>query len=627
MNKKNNILLLNLIYFGIISGFLVGLVKSISLISANKYYDYGLNNLILYSLQEDTTKYAIAGLIITIFIIALSLVVRKVTHLISSWQLSGKQRFYLLLLFLILNVIIIAILYFNYLDIVNFLKSNSFTKWLGILSNSREETYQLFLIAIMILVIIVTCTVIYLFLEKSVVRFVNLILHKLSHPAIKYLGIAVFFSILISTIYIFFYQRIYIPDGPNIVIITVDTLRADHLGSYGYHKNISPNIDNLARDGILFEKAYSQAPWTLPSMASMHTSEYPSTLNIFTINDKIHPEFITLAEYLRNKHYKTIGVISNLIVSNMYGFSQGFEIFDGEFISDLEDVSSEQVTDRAQKYINQYRNQPFFLWVHYYDPHYSYVDHDDIDYGSGYEGRLPDKLDIKLLNHHKENLSDKDIQYVKDLYDEEISFTDKNIGELIDSIRELGLIDNTIIVFTADHGEELMDRNRFGHGKDLYQELIHVPLIIYVPGDPKLRNKTIGNNVELRNIPYTILEFAGIDQDHFGGINLLELGEQDTYPVYSLGSYAWGEDSKKEGIISENWKLIKNLDDNTYELYDLITDPFEKQNLIDDPNSAYPVKDLKAELDNMRKERASVSNKVKLNKDDVERLKALGYLQ
>ena len=200
---------------------------------------------------------------------------------------------------------------------------------------------------------------------------------------------------------------------------------------------------------------------------------------------------------------------------------------------------------------------------------------------------------------------------------------------MIDSLNKYGLEDNTIIIITSDHGEEFLERTRFGHGKNLYQELIHVPLIVYIPGELKLRGKRIKNNVEIRSIPSTILELIGIENNIFGGINIFSLPEQDTSAVFSEGNYAYGKDHRKEGIIYKNWKLIKNLDDQTYELYDLENDPFEKRNIIEEQNilDSHVVGDLKARLSNLKKERVVESGKVKLNKEDIERLKALGYIQ
>lgn len=436
--------------------------------------------------------------------------------------------------------------------------------------------------------------------------------------------------VIVYNIFIIGYQKINSPEGPNIIVISIDTVRADHLASYGYHRTTTPNIDDLAKQGVVFENAFSQAPWTLPSMASMHTSLYPSEHGAENVYSRLNDHFVTIAEVLKNNFYKTIGIISQSFLSSKHGFSQGYQIFDERYISGVNDISSESITKRAMEYIEENKSDPFFLWIHYFDPHHSYIDHVEFSYGSGYSGSLPDKLDLKDLNENKSSLNQDDIDYVKDIYDEELALTDKNIGDLINNVYDLGLEDNTIIIITADHGEEFLERTRFGHGKNLYQELIHMPLIIYVPTDLKYRGKRVKENVEISSIPYTIIDLLGIEKNLFRGINLLEVNEKQNTVAFSEGSYAWGVDKRKEGIIYKNWKLIKNLDDQTYELYNLENDPSEKMNLIEEQNIIDKdfADNLKKRLSSFKKERATnTTDIVKFNKEDVDRLKALGYIQ
>ncbi|MCH7519440.1 MAG: sulfatase-like hydrolase/transferase, partial [Candidatus Dadabacteria bacterium] len=359
------------------------------------------------------------------------------------------------------------------------------------------------------------------------------------------------------------------------------------------------------------------------------TSLYSSQIAAKTLSDKMSDNFLTLAEYMKNNFYNTIAVVSHIVVSKVYGFSQGFNTFNQEHIAQVDELSSEIITKQAVEYISQNTGNKFFLWVHYFDPHHNFINHTEYDYDDGYSGTLPDNLDNRDLNKIISSLNGHDIEYVKNIYDEEISYTDKHIGELIDSINNLGLSNDTVIVLTADHGEAFMERSRFGHGHTLYQELIRIPLISYAPGELEHRGKRVKENVETRSIPYTILKLIGIENDLFGGINLLEITEQENSGAFSEGSYAWGKDHRKEGIMYENWKLIKNLDDQSYELYDLEKDPYEKINLFNTEQINIKSKqdELMSKLSKHKKQRLGELQKVELSKEDIKRLKALGYIQ
>lgn len=153
--------------------------------------------------------------------------------------------------------------------------------------------------------------------------------------------------LIIYNIFIFSYKRLYITQSPNVILISLDTLRADHLGSYGYYRDTSPNIDKLAEEGILFENAYSQAPWTLPSMATVHTSLYPTEHGVIEGYLKIKKNLITLAEYMKNDFYKTMAVTTHSFVDSKHGFSQGFDIFDEMNHQGPYDCSSERITQKA----------------------------------------------------------------------------------------------------------------------------------------------------------------------------------------------------------------------------------------------------------------------------------------
>ena len=194
--------------------------------------------------------------------------------------------------------------------------------------------------------------------------------------------------------------RLRSPNLLNVILITIDTVRADHLASYGLTRSTSPNLDALARKGTLFENCISQAPWTLPSMASLHTGLYPSEHGAYHHTTRISDHQSTLAEAFGKANYATAGIVSHGFVASSYGFRQGFDTFNEDHIRGHGGVSSAEVTNTAIAHLQKHQNRPFFLWVHYFDPHYDYTSYPEVPHFSSYAGPLPGTLTIPLLNDH-----------------------------------------------------------------------------------------------------------------------------------------------------------------------------------------------------------------------------------
>jgi len=338
---------------------------------------------------------------------------------------------------------------------------------------------------------------------------------------------------------------------------------------------------------------------------------------------------LTLAEYMKNNFYETVAVVSNVYVSKGFGFSQGFDIFDQDNVLRPDSVTSHLVTYRANEYLKEYRDEPFFLWVHYMDPHTMYIHHPEYGYRKENSSRINVPLIGERLNKIKDTLSPDDIQFVIDTYDEEISYTDENFGRLIDTIKELGLDENTIIILSADHGEEFLERRRFGHAASLYNEIIHVPLIIYNPFENKLKGTTVDRNVEVRNIARTITEGCGLPDDNFGGENLYgapaeKRGEEMVFSQ-QYGN-TWSEVSQKSAIIGK-WKLIENQNEGTFELYDLRADKDEKQNLYGSDRIDAVRKQLVSALNSFNPDVVAHSESAQHNYEEISKIKALGYIE
>lgn len=305
-------------------------------------------------------------------------------------------------------------------------------------------------------------------------------------------------------------------DPPNVLVILIDALRADHLGCYGYARNTSPVIDAVAQSGVVFENARSQASWTKPSIPSLFTGLYPIQHGVFTgtsekaariASDVLAEGHVTLAEVFKASAYHTGAFLDNVQISSTLGFAQGFDVY-------AEDLgTADNITQRAVEWLEATPASPFFAYVHYLDPHWPYTPP-----ASYQEGHVRDaaSVDFNSVNwKHFERqirsgelvLTPEDILAMKRLYDGEIRFADWGIGRLLDLLRAQGRLENTIIVITADHGEEFLEHGNIGHGKSLYEEVLNVPLIIRAPG---IESGRISALAQLIDVMPTILDLAGI---------------------------------------------------------------------------------------------------------------------
>ncbi len=620
----------------IIAGVIIGFIISVLQISSNEYINYGAYNLILYYLQENINKYTLLIACASLVLILLKIGLARLRFFKGSpvSKLLNQRVLLSVLIALIIAYILQSYFSVHSIGIIKYLKSSPLNDLLAQLSSSKKETQKIYNSVIYIsgILFIVLCS--YVLLRFQVTETVLNGINKIAHSKITtYAGIALIAVLVIFNVYVITYKNSSTPDGPNVILISLDTTRADRLSSYGYSRNTSPNIDKLAAQGVLFENAYSQAPWTLPAMATVHTSLYPTEHGVIYGNVAIKGNLITLAEYLKNNNYKTMAITTHSFVDSNHGFSQGFDIFDELNHRGNDDISSERISQKAIELISDNKDDKFFLWVHYFDPHAAYINHEEYNYGQNPNGNYPDVLKAVPLNNDDYDLNPEFVQYVNDVYDEEVSFTDRSVGKVIDALSDMGLKEDTVIILTVDHGEELFDRTRFGHGNNTYEELIHVPLIIYDPSQKELAGTRIKHAVETRKIPKTIVEVCGIENSHFGGENLFEIAKGDkdsqSYFAFSEGSSTRSDGTIKHAIIGKNWKLIKNLGENSFELYDLENDPGEKINLIEseEPENVTMRNELYSELSGFKKERLVELEKVEFTKQELEELKALGYLQ
>jgi arylsulfatase A-like enzyme len=413
---------------------------------------------------------------------------------------------------------------------------------------------------------------------------------------------------------------------PNIVLIVVDTLRRDHLGCYGYSRDTSPHIDALARAGVRYTHATSQAPWTTPSIAAILTSRYPSALGIVDEPSPLRDDAVTLAETLSAAGYHTEAVVSHFFCSSRWNFQQGFAGFDESNVLGHNAVTSELISRRAIEIIDAAAGRPFFLWLHYFDPHFDYIEHEGHRFpgGEGYSGPVFSGMDREALGRALgQHPAPADLAQVERLYDSEIAFTDQQIGAVIEHLKRRGLFDSSLVIVTADHGEEFFDHGRLGHSRTLFGELVDAPLIIKYPDG---RTGVVDEPVALLDVHPTVLDAAGIPiPASAAGRSLYRpLPREPERPIFS-------ETSRRNRLRSVRFgshKLVMDLDSGKVALYDRTADPDEQHDLA--ANSPELVASLRGMLEEWMQASAapaSAAPRVEIDAEAAKRLRALGYLE
>ena len=451
----------------------------------------------------------------------------------------------------------------------------------------------------------------------------------------------------------------------NIILITIDSLRADHLSCLGYQRKITPNMDELAKKGILFSQMISNGSGTPSAVPPIMTSTYPLMYGGY---ESISRERITIAEVLKKYNYSTAAFHSNTYLSRFYGYNRGFDVFYDDLIYEkdrkknkifahvnrklnsiykiLSNYASAAVTLKKpvnwylpymsanllnQKAISWFReNNPerFFLWMHYMDVHTPYMPPEKFVKEINEDLTRYQVLKANKYFSKSKEISKKDLDNLMDLYDAGIKYMDSAIFSFISQLETDGFMKDTMVIITADHGEEFMEHGDLNHHSKLYDELIHVPLIIYAPdhiNDPKV----IHNLVEHLDIAPTILNALGIKKfDNFLGESLLPLidkEENDDKGVISETSdppnvLKIDPQLRKTSYRTFNWKYI-HYANKVDELYNVLKDPHETTNLVD------VEKDIAGELYKKILDHIDMENRHKLNLEKEIIQKRIGKLK
>ena len=400
-------------------------------------------------------------------------------------------------------------------------------------------------------------------------------------------------------------------DVESVIIISIDTLRADHLGCYGYSRDTSPNLDALAAESILFNHAVTPIALTIPAHSSMMTGVNPYQHEVHDNTSSRLGEFnVTLAEVLRDNGFATGAVVGAFALDGRFGLNQGFDTYDdnidpGEegsgFLPFSVERKAEEVTGLALAWLAEHAAEKFFLFVHYYDPHDPYQWHKGTDF--------------KFPFIHTS---------VTDAYDSEIAYTDGYIGRIVQTLKQRGLYDSSLIIVVGDHGEGMMQHRERGHGFFIYHSTVHVPLIVKLPGVST--GVRINEVVGIIDIVPTVCQLLGIaaPQEVEGKNLLASTGKDRDRVIYceSMLPTLYNGQSLL-GLVGNRYRYIHTT---RPELYDLSKDPHERENLI----AKYP--DVSAQFEErLLATVGGIENRfgggdIVLDAEARARLSALGYV-
>jgi arylsulfatase A-like enzyme len=388
----------------------------------------------------------------------------------------------------------------------------------------------------------------------------------------------------------------------NVLVITIDTLRADYLSCYGYPRPTSPRIDDFASGAALFEKTLCQVPETLPSHASIFTGLYPRTHKAISHESIVAPEVVTLAEVLKDHGYATGAMISSHVLDAKYGLDQGFDTYVPIHYAASERERNEMIqheqdltTETALKWIDAHKRSKFFLWIHWFHPHRPYdpPPRYKLAFAGEYAGpAAADQNDFAMrVWRDRIAVAPEDISYMRGLYAGEVAFTDEQVGRVLDELSKLGLLDNTIVVITSDHGEILYEHEYyFGHDIAVYDECTMVPLIVRIPGIGT-PGKRVPGLVQSIDIFPTVLEALSIKPPRpVEGKSLVPLIEGKAGSTTEYGfteTFPFPEKCPpRHAVRTENAKVMwceEPSGEITKMYYDLAADPGETANLYPTP--------------------------------------------
>ncbi len=626
MKIKKSTVKVGLILFLIL--FLAGLKISYDQISAQHYITQHMYNLAISKATEQVNRIlGVAAIsLATIFVLIVGIKVFWRRYL--SKLVEIKIRINQPLLSVALRVFFILAIILGTVLLV-----------LAYLSLAEAVTTKSFLISSLIVIFMLLISV-WIATDK-LKSYLGYVRKFLLSRTLSIIAGCCFFFFILSNLFVLYNRDIRRPDRPNVIIVVADALRPDHLGCYGYKQPTSPAIDKFASQALLFENVWANSPWTKPSVGSLFTSLYPHEHGAFFWTGLLSDGSLTMAEFMKNSWYKTMAVQTNPAISKYYKFNQGFDYFEEKPLA-----SGEEVNRAFGQWLAKNKRRHFFVYLHYYDTHHPYgvpLDYAikfGADPGQHFLPKTLNLLEIRALT--KIGLSQDDKASIIKLYDGAINYFDEQFSCLLAMLKEYGIINNTIVIITSDHGEEFWEHGNYEHGHSVYDEVLRVPLIIGYGN--KMPPRRVPGRFQLVDILPIIARLSNLESPpNIRGIDVAK-GSKDRGRIVFAEGLLYGEEKKV--VIRDNFKLISNTGKvypGTLELYGFLDKYFagkpkgdvELYNLerdgqeLDDLSKALPemTGKLKRILDRMTLLNSGPFHLNKENTDKkLEDLRLLGYI-
>ena len=431
---------------------------------------------------------------------------------------------------------------------------------------------------------------------------------------------------------------------PNLILITLDTTRADHLSCYGYQRQTTPNLDRFAADALRFTRCYAVTSWTLPAHASLFTGKFPSAHGAqydpegpleLTQGIAGNPAWryyrarplsdkeVTLAQILRAEGYATGAVIAGPWLKQVFGLDLGFEEYDDENFIDrgsegggeLNGRPGEDVTRAAIDFVDRHADEPFFLFLNYYDPHSPWI---------------PEEAFLKRFWKGPQPTPEQRDEFNNALYDAELAYMDHHLGRFFEHLLQSGLYEESWIVVTADHGELLGDDGMYGHGNSLSQAEVHIPLIIKEPGADRPR-RTDDSIVQQVDVMPHLLERLGLPKPpNMQGVPIPGRGHPivaEVYPLPFMGaSKGWRQQGDWRVIFHDRYKFAWS-GNGTHLLFDLEADPTEAENILErEPERGERLERILTKYIEELPEPGELGDVGQVDEETLEMLRGLGYI-
>jgi arylsulfatase A-like enzyme len=423
--------------------------------------------------------------------------------------------------------------------------------------------------------------------------------------------------------------------GANVLFVILDAGRAREFGCYGYTRATTPEIDRIAREGVVFDHAYTPAVYTLGAMSSVWTSQYPDRHHSeVSFSARLPKDRLTLAELLSAHGIATAGFVANGVAGSLFGFDRGFETF-REIYKDL-GSDADGFRKVVPPWLDANGARRFFAYVHFREPHFPYDPPPPFDTRFGPDGPIPKAIRrdigwINDLNQGRRAPKPGEIEHLARLFDGNLAFADHEIGALRRALEERGLWDKTLVVIAADHGEGLFEHRWIGHNVHVYDEAMHVPLIVRFPKGAGPQGTRVASFVDLLDVAPTVADVFGVlgqggSDTQFQGESLLDVIGGSPGKSAVLSRTVW--DRPRYGVRDDRFKLIYDTRTGAEELYDLRSDPGETANVAarEPIRAAYYREALHHWVAGLPRGHGAAAEEAVLTPETCENLKSLGYI-